>query len=288
MKIAFTGYQIQDQYNNGTTSDEDTLLFDFLKQKGLDIEPVIWNDSTINWEDYQLIILKSPWDYHEKISEFFQWLDHLKSLKIKLLNNVDILQWNADKHYLKDISDQGFPVVPSLYAAQNTTLPLSIFDQLGTNKIVIKPCISAGAKNTIILEKDKINENMGRINKLFQEEDYLIQPFQEEIKNGELSFIFFGEKYSHSALKIPKENDFRVQHYHGGTIEYPDVSTHLIAQAQNFINAFAADTLYARVDGIVKNGLLYLMELELIEPYLFLNNEKLRLENYYVALQKYL
>ena len=76
----------------------------FLKEKGLDISLVIWNDNNINWTDYDVVIIKSPWDYHEHVTEFSDWLDSLHKLQIKVLNPVDTIKWNSNKHYLKDIN----------------------------------------------------------------------------------------------------------------------------------------------------------------------------------------
>ncbi len=112
----------------------------------------------------------------------------------------------------------------------------------------------------------------------------MAQPFMPEIADGEWSYLFFNGKFSHSLLKKPAEGDFRVQHYHGGTISKVAASPEQIKSAGLYVEKFATDTLYARVDGIHRNGELYLMELELIEPYLFLNTAPEAFHNYYVAL----
>jgi glutathione synthase/RimK-type ligase-like ATP-grasp enzyme len=148
----------------------------------------------------------------------------------------------------------------------------------------VKPCISAGAQNTLIVNKDNLNERIEEIGQLLKAEDYIVQPFVKEIKNGEWSFLFFNSQYSHCSLKTPKKDDFRVQHYHGGTISYPTPSPLHIEQAGTYLKSLPQSTLYARVDGVIVNNSFELMELELIEPYLFLNSDKNLLENYYQAL----
>ncbi|MGY0035394.1 hypothetical protein [Pedobacter sp. NJ-S-72] len=107
----------------------------------------------------------------------------------------------------------------------------------------------------------------------------------KEIQNGELSYIFLGGEFSHSVLKLPGEGDFRVQHYHGGTIRATEKNTRdYILTAQAYVKKFAAGCLYARVDGLIVNGVFHLMELELIEPYLFLNNYPEAFLRYYETL----
>jgi glutathione synthase/RimK-type ligase-like ATP-grasp enzyme len=229
-------------------------------------------------------IVKSPWDYHNHLSEFLNWLHELENLNVKVLNPVEIIQWNSDKKYLKDIAKKGLPVIAAEYLDKGSAFDSRFFDLFNTDQLVVKPCISAGAQNTLIVNKNNLNERIEEIGQLLKAEDYIVQPFVKEIKNGEWSFLFFNSQYSHCSLKTPKKDDFRVQHYHGGTISYPTPNPLHIEQAGTYLKSLPQSTLYARVDGVIVNNSFELMELELIEPYLFLNSDKNLLENYYQAL----
>jgi glutathione synthase/RimK-type ligase-like ATP-grasp enzyme len=286
MKIAYVSYKVQEKYTQGVSNDEDSELLFFLQQKGLQINFAVWNDDTINWGNYNVILIKSPWDYHEKISLFYSWLENIQSLGLRMLNPIDIIKWNSNKRYLDDIFKAGLPVIPSIYLGKETQILTdnSLFRQLSTDKIVVKPCISASAKNTIILDEASIVQQSDAINLLLWEEEYIVQPFVKEISDGEWSFIFFNGQYSHCALKVPKQGDFRVQHHYGGSILYPEPKSKHIRQAEKYVQKFACGTLYARVDAVVIDDTLFLMEIELIEPYLFLNSERERQEQYYQAL----
>ncbi|WP_126973272.1 ATP-grasp domain-containing protein [Gynurincola endophyticus] len=284
MKIAFVGYKPQLKYAQGVTNDEDSELLTFLLQKGLDITPVIWNDVTIDWPAYQLVLLKSPWDYHENIAAFYDWLEMLRKLDIQVLNPVDVIKWNSNKRYLKEIADLGLAVIPSLYLTKGAQVDEQLFHYFNADDLVIKPCVSAGAKNTITLNKQNIAEKASLVKSFLEEEDYLVQPFIKEITGGEWSFVFFNGTYSHCLLKTPRQGDFRVQHYLGGSITYPTADGKHIVQAQQYVDAFAKGTLYARVDGVLIEDDFQLMELELIEPYLFLNADNTLSERYYKAL----
>ncbi len=288
MRLAFVGYKPQEKYTVGVSRDEDTDLVDFLTGKNLFIDRVIWNDEKVNWGDYNIVIIKSPWDYHEKIDAFYTWLDELKKLSITVLNPVDIIKWNSNKHYLQAIQDKGLKIIPSAYLPKGSEFTHQYFEKFAVDKLVVKPCISAGAKNTIIISKDNMAAQKESIDALLAEEDYLVQPFMEVIKEGEWSFLFFNGKYSHTVLKTPKQDDFRVQQYHGGTVSYPQADPVHITQAAAFLEIIPQKTLYARVDGVMMNNSFYLMELELIEPYLFLNGDPILLENYYQALMQFI
>lgn len=285
MKLAFVGYKKQERYSIGSPKDEDKVLLDLFSSKGLDVEQVVWNDPVVKWERYQKAIVKSPWDYHEFFSEFSSWLDKMDTLGITLLNPSEIIRTNSDKHYMKDIADSGLGTVPSRFLEKGTRPKLwDYFTELKTEKLVVKPCISASAKNTFVVSPENLGESEDSLHTFLQTESFLVQPFVEEIRNGELSFIFLGGKYSHSVLKLPKAGDFRVQHFHGGTIRVFEPSQEQIHVAWRYVDQFAKGCLYARVDGLMINNSFQLMELELIEPYLFLDTSEGAYQRYYESL----
>jgi len=288
MNIALVIYLDKGAYDSTTVESEDDKLLNFLKEKGLNIEKVIWNDRDINWEDYSLAILKSPWDYFDLIEEFYHWLDHLEAKKVKLLNPIDVVRWNANKQYLREIEAAGLKITPGFFVQNKESVNLEyFFEKFNTSKLIVKPCVSGGAKNTFKVTADNVNEVNQKLNLLIQDEDFIIQPFLPEIlENGEWSFIFFNGVYSHSLIKKAKPGDFRVQPAHGGSVHPQKPGEELIATAQQYVKLFAKNCLYARVDGTFVNGEFLLMELELIEPFLFLNTDPQNYERYYKALQE--
>ncbi|WP_412465747.1 ATP-grasp domain-containing protein [Pedobacter sp. KLB.chiD] len=287
-KIALITYLDQGAYDSITVESEDDKLLNFLKEKGLNIEKVIWNDTYINWEEYSIAILKSPWDYFDLIEDFYTWLDLLETKKVKLLNPIDVVRWNSDKRYLKEIETAGLKIIPSIFINKQDRLTLKhYFEKFNTNRLIVKPCISGGAKNTFRVTINDVDALAPKLNQLLQEEDFIIQPFLPEIlESGEWSFIFFNGTYSHSLIKKAKAGDFRVQPAHGGSVHPQNPDHELIATAQQYIDLFAKNCLYARVDGTFANGEFLLMELELIEPFLFLNTATESYDRYYKALKE--
>jgi hypothetical protein len=150
--------------------------------------------------------------------------------------------------------------------------------------MIIKPCVSASAKNTMLLTFDNVSSVQNSINGLLANESFLAQPFMEEILQGELSFMFFTGNFSHSTLKVPKTGDFRVQSEYGGTVQKINADIAYLQATGKYVEKYGKGTLYARVDGVISNGIFVLMELELIEPYLFLNCHELGFDNYYQGL----
>lgn len=289
LKIALVTYQQQERYTAGVTANEDEQLLEFLLGKGLDITSVVWNAPDINWEEYNLAIIKSPWDYHDQIDAFYAWMMAAEQAGVQLLNPAEMIRWNSNKKYLLEIAAAGLPIIPSVLLEKGTHPDWHTFFQLwNTDKIVVKPCVSAGAKNTVLLKMDDVAAKSSELNALLQQEDFLAQPYLKEIEEGEWSFIFFGGVFSHVLLKTPKQGDFRVQHYHGGTFSQAPTSDTFIQKAKAYVDQFGKGSLYVRVDGIIKDGEFYLMELEMIEPYLFLNTAEQGYENYYTALKEFL
>lgn len=287
MKIALVCYTVQDKYQHPTVHDEDGPLLHFMHTKGLDVQRVVWDDSHIQWHEFDLVILKAPWDYHEKLSVFLSWIDSLHQNGVRVLNPPPIVKWNSDKHYLNDISRSGYPVIESSILEVGSTFdPLKLMDEFSTDVIVVKPCISAGAKHTYKLERSNemhliekstmIGNGLGDgsvssiVNLLLKKEAFIVQPFVPEIvEEGEYSYVFFNGDFSHAILKKPRNDDFRVQHYHGGTISSHSAREVEVTMAKRFVDQFASGCLYARVDGIMRDGMFQLMELELIEPMLY-------------------
>ncbi|RZL20376.1 MAG: hypothetical protein EOO89_00455 [Pedobacter sp.] len=286
MNIALVTYEDKGAYHAINVSNEDDLLLTFLHSKGLNIVKEIWNDPNVVWENYDTAIIKSPWDYFDHIEEFYRWLENMDRLNIRLLNPSSVLKWNADKHYLADIGEAGLRVTPTIFLAKDDAFALSdFFATFKTDKLIIKPVVSGGAKNTFKVTSENAEEISLKLKQLLNQEDFIVQPFLKEIEDaGELSFLFFGGKFSHAVLKKAAKGDFRVQSTFGGSVQMQEPSVEFIAKAKSYIDLYARQCLYARVDVVVIDSDLMLMELELIEPYLFLDTNKNALDNYYTAL----
>lgn len=241
----------------------DRLTLPFLNERGFQMQAAVWDDPDVRWQDFEAVVLRSPWDYHTRYDEFLRWLDRIAG--VNLLNPVEVVRWNSNKTYLRDLAARGIRIVPTLWPTQHTDVPM-LMRENGWQQAVLKPTISATAYQThLISPEDDIAPFSGEM---------MLQPFMPQIaEEGEWSLIFFNGMFSHAVLKRPKAGDFRVQHDFGGTSEHLLPPSYLIEQAAAVVAEVDSPLLYARVDGIDIEGKLYLMELELIEPDLFLNLE---------------
>ena len=282
-KIAFVCYETEKLSEYAL--QEDSMLLRFLQTKGLDVQPVQWHNKSICWQEFDFVILKSPWDYHYQYNAFMAWLSEVNRLGVQILNPYSIVHWNSDKHYLQEMINEGFHVIPSVFLEPGKQHDLrSLFDHFKTDQLIVKPCISAGSKQTITITAENIGEQAATIYEMTREESFMVQPFLPQIYEGELSYLFFHGVFSHCILKKPKAGDFRVQLGFGGTTHLQNPGENEIREAKVFVDRFAKDCLYARVDGVMINDKFTLMELELIEPMLYFPDAPYGLEKYYAGL----
>ena len=287
LHVAIASYYSTGAYD-ANTIDEDALLSTLLTEMGISHQIHPWSAPEVDWSAFTHVLIKSTWDYFDFYPEFLVWLDTLERLGVQVLNEVPTLRWNSSKTYLMEIESQGFPCIAGKILPKGSKPVLDqLHSELNADKLVVKPLVSGGAKNTLKVGRGNEPGLEEKIQNLLQEEDFLVQPFIPEIVEvGEYSLIFFNEKLSHAVLKTPAAADFRVQHYYGGTIQTIEPSETLLASAQALVDRFAKNTLYARVDGVEIDGVFHLMELELIEPYLFLGLSDTAIPNYKAALRK--
>ena len=281
MQVAFVTY-----HKFPALYEDDQLLQQYLIQKGIEVLPVSWDDETINWKQFDVIVLRSMWDYFERPAEFDQWLDKLESFGCNVLNPVSVAKWNQNKNYFDDFSRKGIPLPPYVICTHKNNHTLkNILQKNGWSKAVVKPTISGGAYNTWITNIDTVKEEEIRFTELLKSGDVIVQVFVEEIiTKGELSLIFFNKKFSHAICKKAKQGDFRVQLQFGGTSTAIQPDADILAQARDLLNSIPETLLYARVDGVVTDeGKFLLMELELIEPVLSVSTNDKACENFYAA-----
>jgi hypothetical protein len=267
-------------------TSEDQLVCSYLQRNGVKTQAVIWDAPNVAWNTYDAVVIRSCWDYHLQPGAFLAWLAALEHLQAPLWNPAPILRWNLHKSYLRDLHDQGVAIPPTCWLDRGSRAILGdLFADLGWENAVIKPAISATAHQTWRTTRTQALHDQPHFAAHLQHADMLVQQFMESVvTDGEWSFVFFQKQYSHAVLKKAKAGDFRVQDDFGGTVEVASPGIELIEQAEQIINCISDPLLFARVDGIERDGQLVLMELELIEPFLFLKSHPNAIERFAQAI----
>lgn len=253
---------------------DDQLLIPALARLGIEATPAVWTDRTVPWRDFDGIVLRSCWDYHLRVDEFRDWLRVLDNMERQVWNSPSMVRWNADKRYLLDLARRGVPTIPTMIAARgDPESVVSIAAAEGWHRFVVKPAVSASGYETHALRSPVDDAARATIARVSAIGNLLVQPFADEVSaSGELSLTFFDGVFSHATIKRARAGEFRVQTEHGGTVEPTTVDERLVAQAAAIIRSLDQRPLYARVDGIARDDSLLVMELELIEPNVFLSH----------------
>jgi glutathione synthase/RimK-type ligase-like ATP-grasp enzyme len=260
---------------------DDQLAADVLTRQGHPVVGVPWDAPDIDWSSFDAIIIRSTWNYWSHAAAFYAWLDHLAALSVPVYNPPSVLRWNTDKRYLLDFASQGVRTIPTTLVPQGSSFNLSTYLQT-IPRVVIKPTIAAGGYHTFIATGPA---DQSRFDTMLAAGSLLLQPFLPEIAtHGEWSLLFFNNTFSHAVLKHPSPGEFRVQPQHGGSCSAATPPDYLITQAQKILHSLPHPLLYARLDGLDLNNTFTLMELEALEPQLFLSTSPQAPENFARAL----
>lgn len=255
---------------------ESHLLLEILERRGVSARLVPW-DSTYDWAATDVVVIRSPWDYFERLDEFLYWAEEVESVT-RLANPTTVVRWNTHKRYLLDLAAADVAIVPTQLLSQGTvdvTMEL-----LPEGEIVVKPAVSVGAIGALRSRSDDPRATT-HIVELARNGDVLVQPFIPSVlDSGETSLMFAGGRLSHAVRKVPAPGDYRVQDHHGGTVKPHQATPDEIALAAAALAVAPSSTTYARVDLVSTARGPVVMELELVEPALFLDADPLAAENF--------
>ncbi|HET8814215.1 MAG TPA: hypothetical protein VFM51_04595 [Solirubrobacterales bacterium] len=251
---------------------DDRSLLAALEARGVEAVPAIWDAAGVKWERFGGCLIRSTWDYHEKHDVFLAWARAVSQVT-PLWNPCELIAWNSAKGYLRELAAAGVPTIPTRWLERGGEHLLeAVLAEEGWDEAVLKPAIDLGARN---LRRVWVRDAAGQaaLEELLESQDVMVQPFLPTVEvEGELSLVYIGGRFSHAVRKQPKDGDFRVQPSWGGTIHPAEPSTAEIAIGDLALAQLPTEPLYARVD-LVRGpaGESLLIELELIEPLLFLD-----------------
>jgi len=245
---------------------EDLQVIDALHRRGIDAVHVAWDDPTVEWSSFRLVVIRSTWDYPRRRDAFLTWAEALP----RVLNPSHILRWNTDKRYLEHFIKAGLPVIPTHFLEPGDTL------KLPGVPFVVKPAVSCGARDTARYSPGDVAPAREHVRRLQAEgRTVMVQPYLAEIEaSGEVAVIFIGGVYSHAIRRGALLNagqpaecvPLDVRH-HDATPE----ERRLAEAVMSHVPGQPSELLYARVDLVPGlDGGLVILEVELTEPALFL------------------
>jgi glutathione synthase/RimK-type ligase-like ATP-grasp enzyme len=251
-------------------ADDRRLIAEFAA-RGVEAGSVVWSDERVDWNRYDLALIRSTWDYIDARERFLSALAAIEASSCRLFNPLDAARWNSHKSYLFDLAAWGVPIVPTLAAsATDAAAVQEAVVARGWQRVVLKPTVGAGAAGVRLVASREIAAALGQLVDQRPQQPFLLQPLVESVINeGEWSFIFIDGRFSHALLKKPAPGDYRAHGIYDGTVEYAEPSRDDRLQAEAMLARLPFDLLYARLDLVRHDGRLVVMELELIEPMLY-------------------
>lgn len=266
---------------------DDQLAVNELRKNGYEVKPIVWGCPINTLGEFDLVVIRSPWDYmdsDENKTRFMQWVMSLEQTGIRVANPAKFMQWMLDKHYLRDLSEEGIAVISTQYYEKKSYL--NLLEQFAKQgQFIVKPCVSAAGMGLYHIKSvEDAMRYQKEIDARMQTSSYMLQDFISEITlNGEWSLIFLGGKYSHSIHKMPGQNSILVHAERGGSLSFSNQPGQSIIDFANhaYNKVFAAFkkvmkndwdnslVLYLRLDVIETNSGPVLIECEGVEPELF-------------------
>ncbi|MFD7083914.1 RimK family alpha-L-glutamate ligase [Streptomyces sp. NPDC059918] len=251
------------------------LILDALRARGLDAVAAVWDAPDFDWSRCAAVVIRSTWGYEQHLPQYLAWADAVQEVT-RLDNPAWLVRWNTDKRYLGELAGRGVPVVPTRFIAPGEAVALP-----GHGQFVVKPTVSAGARGAARYTEDLHEKAAGHIAALHAAgSTAMVQPYLTRIDEGERALVFLGGSFSHAVRKGPVLTDI-------GTVDddrvpHPGVVRHLPSPAELALAeaALAAvpgspDLLHARVDiATADDGAPVVMELELVEPNLFMGHSE--------------
>jgi hypothetical protein len=244
--------------------DQEPLLA-ALSAAGLEARLAVWDDPAESW-DGGLSVIRSTWDYYHRLEPFLEKCAEIAA-RSKLLNPLEVVRFSAHKSYLSALAAAGLPVMPTVQLARGATVTLrDVMADKGWSDVVVKPAVSAASFRTGRFDEATLEAGEEHLRALLTERDAMIQPYLRSVEGyGERAVVWIDGAVTHSVRKSPR---------FGGSESVseaipPTEDERSLADA--FVKHVSEDLLYARIDlARDERGKPLLMELELLEPSLFL------------------
>ncbi|MHC5114298.1 MAG: ATP-grasp domain-containing protein [Planctomycetota bacterium] len=252
---------------------DDRPLHEALAVRDVAVERPAWTDDTVDWSAYDACLIRTTWDYQERLDEFLAWV-RATAERTRLFNPLAIVEWNTHKSYLRDVAERGFPTAPTVWLDRGRRVELAgVLADHGWERGFLKPAVGATARETMRFAATgaELASAQEHLDRLLPGEDMLLQPYLARVETeGERSAIFVDGEMTHSVRKIPVPGDYRVQDDFGASDEPVELTEAELDVAHGLMSSIGDGLLYGRVDMLADDGgAPCVTELELVEPSLF-------------------
>lgn len=253
------------------TLDEDMApLREACAEAGIQTQVLAWDDPTVAWSRFDAVLLRSSWDYIDRLPEFLAWCERVAA-RTRLWNPPEVVRWNTDKRYLGELASRGVPVIESFFLAPGDD-PAALPDH---DEFVVKPTVGAGSRDARRYLRADREAAVAHARRLLDAGRHvLVQPYLRAVdEQGETALLYFGGQFSHAIRKAPL---LRRGQPPGAALSAEKIQSRTPSAAEHDVAAKVLAALpfgmpvYARVDLLPSAEGPQLLELELTEPSVFL------------------
>lgn len=245
-------------------SASDQRLAEALRTRGCTVDVAPWNGSFDPFVHAAAVVLRATWDYHTAPNRYGDWLGRLDPART--YNRPALVRWNLQKTYLLDLASRGAALPRSAVVPGNVPAVADALRKLGVRDAVLKPTVGASGFGVERVRPGAEAVAVDRLRAIKPGGDVLVQEFVPEIAAGELAGVFFDGAFSHGLRRVPAPQEFRVNSQYGGRLEPTTLTDATIRQMAGVLGLVPGQPLYARVDGVLRDGRFLLMEVEVNEP----------------------
>ena len=270
MKIALADCS---EHHDGVETERP--LGEALSARGVRFERPDWEDEGVDWASFDLVVVRTTWTYHRKLERFLAWIQQVTAVT-RLLNSPEVLSWNTEKSYLKDLERCGISIAPTVWFERSEDVELArVMSERGWDSGLIKPLVGAVASDTcrFDLAETSLRAADEFLRACLVDQEMMLQPYLSRVEtDGEISVMLIDGEPTHSVQKLAVAGDYRVQDAHGGTDHLVELDPALVEISKRALSVAPGNDvpLYARVDFLFdEEGVAVVNELELIEPMLF-------------------
>jgi glutathione synthase/RimK-type ligase-like ATP-grasp enzyme len=247
----------------------DKLYAEALKRRGISVTGAPWDGPRAAFEGATAVVIRSTWGYYRVADSFRDWTEAIATATL-LFNPIALVRWNLRKDYLGKLAAAGVRVPHSHFVAAEIDAIENVFAQTGWSRAVVKPATGASGYSVELVARREGAAFVARLPAEARSAGVLVQEFLPEIEDGELSLVYFDGVFSHAVRKRPPKGEFRVNSRFGATRSAETPSYDAAEQGAGALRALPELPLYARVDGVIRDGELIVIEVEVLEPALFM------------------
>lgn len=268
---------------------DDELSIGPLDRAGWRVTTLPWRQVHTAWSQFDAVVIRSTWDYCDDLEGFVAVLEDVDA-STRLANPLELVRWNLHKTYLQDLENRTIDIVPTLWPDRLKASDFdALFGELNSTEIVVKPVVGASGYDTFRLSDRSSIGRLQGVAECFDDHPAMVQPFMPRILDeGEFSLFYFNGEYSHCVLKTPAIGEFRSQEERGGSVRAVQPPDNMKSLGDRVLATLDGTPLYARVDFVRgETGDFLLMELELVEPSLYLKASPLAPQRFAAAIDRW-